>query len=176
MTMPQLELDTLRFYLAGQTDTAMHLHEMMLGNAVGVLIGPARRAGDGKRVLLPASALRPVGYTDEEAMLPPTLRGFGGTRLLQEYFAFPERFLFVDIEGVRAALNAISGNVAEVIVLFAQPGSGLDGAVSAVNFALHCVPAINLFPKRADPHPGHRRQLRIPRRAGPHRAAGLRGL
>jgi type VI secretion system protein ImpG len=40
--------------------------------------------------------------------------------------------------------------VVEVIVLFAQPGIGMDGAVTAANFALHCVPAINLFPKRAD--------------------------
>lgn len=150
MAMAQLELDSLRFYLGGQTDTAMHLHELMLGNAVGVLIGPPGKAGDGKRVLLPASALQPVGYTDEEAMLPPTLRGFAGTRLLQEYLAFPERFLFVDIQGVRTALNAIAGSSVEVIVLFAQPGAGLDGAVSAANFALHCVPAINLFPKRAD--------------------------
>ncbi len=150
MTLAQLELDTLRFYLSGQTDTAMHLHELLLSNAVGVLIGPPGRAGDGKRVLLPASALQPVGYTDEEAMLPPTLRGFAGTRLLQEYFAFPERFLFVDLQDVRRAVNAISGSVVEITVLFAQPGNGLDGAVSASNFVMNCVPAINLFPKRAD--------------------------
>ena len=150
MTMAQLEVDSLRFYLGGQTDTAMHLHELLLSGAVGVLIGPPGRAGDGKRVLLPASALQPVGYADDEAMLPTTLRGFAGTRLLQEYFAFPERFLFIDIEGMRPALNAIAGSAVEVIVLLAQPGTGLDGAVSAANFALHCVPAINLFPKRAD--------------------------
>lgn len=153
MTMAQLEIDTLRFYLGGQTETAMQLHELMLSKAVGVLIGPgsaSSRMGESKRVLLPAAALQPVGYTDDEAMLPPTLRGFAGTRLLQEYFAFPERFLFVDIEGVRPALNAVPGSLVEVIVLFSQPGTGLDGAVSAANFALHCVPAINLFPKRAD--------------------------
>lgn len=150
MSMAQLELDRLRFYLGGQTDTAMHLHELALSNTVGVLIGPPGRAGDGKRQLLPASALQPVGYADDEAMLPVTLRGFGGARTLQEYFAFPERFLFLDIEGVQPALAAIAGPVVEITLLFAQPGSGMDGAVSAANFALHCVPAINLFPKRAD--------------------------
>ena len=150
MNMAQLELNRLRLYLGGQTDTAMHLHELLLSNAVGVLVGAPSRAPDAKRQLLPASALRPVGYSDDEAMLPTTLRGFAGTRLLQEYFAFPERFLFLDIEGIRPALNAINGNVVEIIVLLAQPGQGLDGAVSAANFLLHCVPAINLFPKRAD--------------------------
>lgn len=150
MALAQLELDTLRFYLAGQNDIAMQLHELMLASAVGVLVGAPGRAGDGKRMLLPASALRPVGYADDEAMLPPTLRGFAGTRVLQEYFAFPERFLFVDLEGVRSALNAIDGSAVEITVLFAQPGTGLEGTVSAANFALNCVPAINLFPKRAD--------------------------
>ncbi|WP_077035851.1 type VI secretion system baseplate subunit TssF [Pelomonas sp. KK5] len=150
MSMAQLQLDRVRLYLGGQTETAMQLHELMLAHAVGVLVGPPGRAGDGKRQLLPASALQPVGYTDEEAMLPATLRGFAGTRLLQEYFAFPERFLFVDIEGLRPALQAVPGQVVEIIVLLAQPGHGMDGAVSAADFLLNCVPAINLFPKRAD--------------------------
>ena len=150
MSIAQLEVDRLRFYLGGQTDTAMQLLELLLANAVGVLVGPPGRAGDGKRVLLPADALQPVGYADEEAMLPATLRGFGGTRLLQEYFAFPERFLFFDVEGLRPTLQGIAGQAIELIVLLAQPGHGMDGAVSAANFQLNCVPAINLFPKRAD--------------------------
>lgn len=150
MSMAHLELDTLRFYLAGQTETAMQLQELMLSHAIGVLIGAPSRSADAPRKLLPASCLQPVGYADDEAMLPTTLRGFAGTRLLQEYFAFPERFLFLDVKGVRSALSGISGNTVEVIVLLDQQGRGLDGAVSAANFLLHCVPAINLFPKRAD--------------------------
>ena len=150
MSLAQLELDTLSFYLAGQTDTAMLLHELALSRTLGVLIGAPGRAGDGSRQFLPASTLTPVGYADAEAMLPVSLRGFAGTRLLQEYFAFPERFLFLNVNGVRKALNAIAGQAVEIILLFSQPGPGLEGAVSAANFALHCVPAINLFPKRAD--------------------------
>ncbi|MBT9500368.1 MAG: type VI secretion system baseplate subunit TssF [Burkholderiaceae bacterium] len=148
MTIDKLELDTLRFYLGGQTDIAMHLHEMALSSAVGVLVGAPGRAAT--RQFLPASSITPVGYRDDEAMLPVTLRGFAGTRVLQEYFAFPERFLFLDIAGLRKAFAATAGNTVEIIILFSQQGQGLDGAVSPENFALHCVPAINLFPKRAD--------------------------
>ena len=150
MSLATLELDTLSFYLAGQTETAMLLHELALSRTVGVLIGPPGRAGDGLREFLPATALAPVGYADTEAMLPISLRGFAGTRLLQEYFAFPERFLFLNLNGVREALKGIAGPAVEITVLFSQPGPGLEGAVSAANFALHCVPAVNLFPKRAD--------------------------
>jgi len=148
MTIDKLELDTLRFYLGGQTDIAMHLHEMALSSAVGVLVGAPGRAAT--RQFLPASNITPVGYRDDEAMLPVTLRGFAGTRVLQEYFAFPERFLFLDIAGLRKAFAATAGNTVEIIILFSQQGQGLDGAVTPENFALHCVPAINLFPKRAD--------------------------
>ena len=150
MNADKLELDTLRFYLGGQTDIAMQLHEMALAHCVGVLVGPPGKAGEAHRTLLPASALAAVGHADDEAMLPVTLRGFAGTRVLQEYFAFPERFLFLDLQQLRPALQRIQGGAIEIVLLFSQPGQGLDGAVTAANFSLHCVPAINLFPKRAD--------------------------
>ena len=150
MSIDKLEIDTLRLYLGGQTEVAMQLHELALASAVGVLVGPPGRAGDGLRQFLPATAITPVGYADDEAMLPTTLRGLSGMRLLQEYFAFPERFLFIDLNGLRPALSAIKGQTLEIVLLFSRPGQGLDGAVSADNFCLHCVPVINLFPKRAD--------------------------
>lgn len=150
MSIDKLDLDTLRFYLGGQVDIAMHLHELALSSLVGVLIGPPGRAGDGKRQLLPAAAVSAVGYDDDEAMLPATLRGFSGLRVLQETLSFPQRFLFLDLAGVRPALSAINGRAVEIILLLSQQGQGLDGTVTPEHFSLHCVPAINLFPKRAD--------------------------
>jgi type VI secretion system protein ImpG len=150
MTIAQLATDSLRFYVAGQADTAMRLYELMMSSTVGVLVGAPGREGNGKRRLLPKHALAPVGYHDDEAMLPVTLRGLSGTRLLQEHFAFPERFLFVDVCGLREALASVPGNMVEFTLLFSRAGHQLDGAVSAANFALNCVPAINLFPKRSD--------------------------
>ena len=150
MTIGQLTVDRLRFYLAGQTDTAMRLHELLMSSTVGILVGAPGREGDGRRCFLPPRAVAPVGYDDADAMLPITLRGLSGTRLLQEHFAFPERFLFFDLLGLREALAGIAGNVLELTLLFSRPGQSLDGAVSAANFALNCVPAINLFPKRTD--------------------------
>lgn len=150
MSLDRLRLDTLRFYLGGQTDTAVQLHELALARSVGVLVGPPGGAGDGRRRWLPPSCIQPVGQDDDEAMLPATLRGFAGNRLIQEYFAFPERFLFLDIQGLRPVLRGMPGDTLEIVLLFEETGRGLDGAVDATNFALHCVPAVNLFPKRAE--------------------------
>lgn len=149
-SVDQLVLNQFRFYLGGLTDIGFKLQEMIIGASCGVLIGPPGRAGEGKRVWLEPESIHEVGYGDDEAMLPVTQRGLSGVRLMQEYFAFPQRFMFFDIKGVQAALSACTGQEVEIVILFSRQGEGLEGVVDAGNFALHCVPAINLFPKRAD--------------------------
>ena len=51
--------------------------------------------------LLSASqSLRAVGFEEDEAVLPYPRRSFAGYRLLQEYFTFPEKFLFFELTGL----------------------------------------------------------------------------
>jgi type VI secretion system protein ImpG len=150
MTFSQLKLGSLRFYLGGLTDVALRLHELIVGCCVGVLAGPAARGGEANRQFLAASQVRGAGFGDEEAMLPVTLRGLAGTRLMQEYFAFSQRFLFVDVGGLGAAFAKTTGNAFEIVLLFNRYVAPLEGAVEPDNFQLHCVPAINLFERRAD--------------------------
>jgi type VI secretion system protein ImpG len=154
MSFAKLKVAALRFYLGGLPDVARQLHELLLGSCAGLLVGaPAARgvgASDHPRQFLTAASVKPVGYTDEEALLPVTLRGLSGTRLMQEYFAFAQRFLFIDIDNLAPALAKISGNACEIELLFTRYVAPLEGAVEADNFLLHCVPAINLFDRRAE--------------------------
>jgi type VI secretion system protein ImpG len=148
MPLARLEADELRFFLGGQPDVAKRLHELLTTSLVGVLAGAPGRPET--RRLLAAEAVQPVGFDDADAMLPAQLRMMSGLRLLQEYFAFPQRFLFFDLKGIGQLLPALPGAEIELQFLFSSPGVELDGVVEAANFSLHCVPAINLFPKRAD--------------------------
>jgi type VI secretion system protein ImpG len=91
-----------------------------------------------------------VGFEDDQALLPQSLPGLAGYRLLQEYFAFPQRFLFCDIEGLGPALAAHGETEAEIVVLFSRHDPALLQAVDATSLALHCVPAINLLERRCD--------------------------
>ncbi len=150
MNLNQLTFDSLRFYLGGLPDAALQLHELLSGAVVGVLVGPPGRGAEAGRVFLDRSHVRPVGYDDADAMLPVTLRGMSGNRLLQEYFAFPQRFLFFDFDGLQPAFARSKGTQLEIVVLFSRYISALEGAVEAANFQLHCAPAINLFERRAD--------------------------
>ncbi|MGZ5251042.1 MAG: type VI secretion system baseplate subunit TssF, partial [Caldimonas sp.] len=150
MAFSQLKLGTLRFFIGGLPDVALRLHELIVGSTVGVLAGAAGRGAENGRLFLAASNVRAAGFGDEEAMLPVTLRGLAGTRLMQEYFAFAQRFLFVDIGGLGAAFAKTAGNSFEIALLFDRYVAPLEGAVEPENFQLHCVPAINLFERRAD--------------------------
>ena len=146
----QCKLDSLRFYLGGLVDVAFRLHELILGACVGVLVGAPSRSADSPRRYLRPDAVRPVGTADADAMLPVTLRGLSGTRLMQEYFAFAQRFLFVDVAGLAPAFAQCTGNQCEIVLLFNRYVAALEGSGEPDNFALHCTPAVNLFERRAE--------------------------
>jgi len=96
--------------------------------------------------------LAPVGYEEHEALLHYPLGSFGGFRLLQEYFALPEKFMFVDIEGVWAALNRTSAEAhGSRFNLRFQLRVDANLAPTTEHVRLSCTPAVNLFEHTADP-------------------------
>ncbi|ARN20675.1 type VI secretion system baseplate subunit TssF [Piscinibacter gummiphilus] len=144
----QLGLDRLPLYISAPDDVAFRLHELLLGATHGTWIGhPSRGALQG---FSDGSSVQPVGYEDDQALLPETVRGFSGYRLLQEYAAMPHRFLFVELTDLRRRLAKVDASEVEVVVLFNRGEAALESLVDAQSFALYCTPAINLFPKRLD--------------------------
>ncbi|MCX7514322.1 type VI secretion system baseplate subunit TssF [Frateuria sp. STR12] len=145
----QLAMDELPVFLAGADELPKRLYEQLLGNTAGVAIR-AKNSEGMACTWLEAASIRPKGFADEESMIPYSGRSFSGYRLLQEYFACPERYLFAVFTGLRQALARAQGNEFEIVVLFDRSVSRLHNAVDAGNFRLFCTPAINLFPRRAD--------------------------
>lgn len=144
----RLALNDLRLFCSANDDVAYRLHELVCGHAIGGLVMPV--GGTAAPQFLPADAVRAVGFDDEHALLPVTLTGFAGYRLLQEYFAFPQRFLFFDLVGLGDALRAVGGQEIEIVLLFGKGDAGLQQMVDQQALALNCVPAINLFEQRCD--------------------------
>jgi len=145
----QIALDSLRVHCAGIDDVAYRLHELICGHALGVFVLPARRPAAWHEAL-DGECIEPAGFDDDEALLPQSLRGFEGYRVLQEYFAFPQRFLFFDLNHIGDALRAHEGDEVDIVVLFSRADNALLQAVDASSLALNCVPAINLLDKRCD--------------------------
>jgi type VI secretion system protein ImpG len=149
LTFGQTAIDRLCFYVAGRDDVANKLCELCLGTGLGVLVRPSKGTARWNQ-FLPAATIRPVGFADAEALLPVTLRTFQGYRLLQEYFAFPERYRFFELTGLAQAVRRADVDEIELVILFGRGDPTFESVVDASNFALFCTPAINLFPKRAD--------------------------
>jgi type VI secretion system protein ImpG len=142
----ETSIDRLCFYLGGRDDVANRLLEACLGAGLGVLVRSLRGNAQDSSVL-PASTIRPVGFADDEALLPVSLRSFQGYRLLQEYFAFPQRYRFIELTGLAPSLRRVGGTEAELVILFGRGEPSLDGVMDASNLQLFCTPAINLFDK-----------------------------
>ena len=90
----------LRFFLKGQPQHVYRLYELMFNDTLGVAVVGGGQATAAPIVLGRRSALRPVGFERDEGMLPYPARSFLGYRLLTEFFAFPQKFLFFDLAGL----------------------------------------------------------------------------
>lgn len=142
----QTSIDRLCFYLGGRDDVANKLLELVLATGLGVLVRPVGgRSQD--FTLLPASTIRPVGFEDDEALLPLSLRSFQGYRLLQEYFALPQRYRFIEFTGMASSLRRAGGGEVEIVILLGRGEPTLESVMDASNLQLFCTPAINLFDK-----------------------------
>jgi type VI secretion system protein ImpG len=145
----------LRFYLHGESGLIHNLYELVCNQCAGIVVrDPASRQ---RQIRLPADALRPVGFDpQEEGVLPYPRRSFLGYRLLQEYFAFPEKFFFLDLGGLEQLGAAGFRDRAEILLLIsrferADRQQALEVGVSAKTLRLNCCPVINLFPHTAEP-------------------------
>lgn len=149
LSFDAIEMDDLVVHFAGDSGIAARLHEAVISSAVGAVVAPA--VGRPKWVhFIPGSEVRRVGYSDEEALLPPPQRSFRGYRLLREYSAFPARYLFAEVGGLRRGFARSKEREIDVYILLGRIENSLENLVDLSNFALFCTPAINLFPKRAD--------------------------
>ncbi len=149
IAMNKLAMDDLSLFISGSEHLPMTLYEQILADTRAVVVRPSKSNPDWQHVL-EADQVTAMGFTPQEALLPAVARSFQGYRMLQEYFAFPQRYLFVRVAGLRKALEQAEEDRIELIFALNKSTEVLDGRVSRSNFALHCVPAINLFPKVTD--------------------------
>jgi type VI secretion system protein ImpG len=150
--LEEVRPDPLRLYLAGDVPAASLLLLWLLRHVRAVELeipdGP-RRA---KRYALPErpTPVRAVGFSEDEGLLPYPPHAFLGFRLLQEYFALPQKFLFVDVVGIPALKSLGVTTGFEVVFHFGErPPDSLR--VDPEHLRLHCTPAVNLRAMSADP-------------------------
>lgn len=147
----ELTLDSLLFHLQGDDALTAVLYEQLLNRATRVEVHSAQP--DDRRLLgtlSPEQALSPVGFADDESLLPYPPQSSKAYRLLTELFSFPQKFSFVDVRGLNETLKEAAGQI-DLVIYLSEADERLAGEVNAETFRLGCTPVVNLFEKVCEP-------------------------
>jgi len=144
----------LRLFADGEASARAALIDALFLRCAAAWVQPD---GDQAWLPLPRVPLRLAGLADEDAMLPYPARSHPAPRLLTEYFCYPEKFHFIDVD--LAALQGLLPPRCRGFTLhLALTGIGADSdtarllaGLDARNLLPGCTPVINLFPKAGAP-------------------------
>lgn len=144
---------TLRLYLDGDATLCATLRDALFLNGVFAVV----ELDGSKRRHLSRYPVKPVGFDDGEALFPHRASEHAGHRLLVEYFAFPEKFNFVDLnldEAITACLPGCRELTIQLVLRDIEPTSNTAATLQRLtpaNMRLGCTPVINLFSHSASP-------------------------
>ena len=145
-----LQLGRLRLFLHGDPATSYALYYHLSRHVLEARVVAGPQPVDSADVPFRPLDVEAAGFAEEDALLPYPTGVFPGYRLLQEYFALPEKFLFFDLVGLDAATGIFDGEKFTVDIRFnrALPPSLRP---SRDEIRLYCTPIVNLFPNDGDP-------------------------
>ena len=148
-----LKLSTLRLFLDGEPSLCAALRDALLVRPLAAYA----QAGNGRWVELPGIPLRAAGFDADDALIDFPARSHAAYRLLTEYFCYPEKFNFVDLD-LGALTAALPLGARSITLHLALGGIRSDsnlartlGPLAANNVLTGCTPVINLFKQRGDP-------------------------
>lgn len=162
----------LRFYLDGEPSQISVLRETLCHRVQGIMTETQpHQPWHGPETSLSGAAPKPTlaGFAEDEALIEFDARSHPAYRLLTEYFAFPDKFNFVDVpipmpsavltaSAVSVGQDAGSAGRRSLTVHLLLSGVRADSdesrlleTLNAHNLRLGCSPVINLFKQPADP-------------------------
>jgi type VI secretion system protein ImpG len=154
VTVAQLGLGKLRVFIDGEPSFCAALRDALFTRAVAAYV---EADGNGRWLQLQKIPVAAVGFEEDEALIDFSARSHTAYRLLTEYFCFPEKFNFFDID-----LNMVGGvlpaGCKEFTLHLALSGMRTDSnlarmlaTLSTNNVLLGCTPVVNLFRQRGEP-------------------------
>lgn len=155
LTLDQMQLGPLRFHLLGDGPLTSPLYDLLFQHALGVSVRSPARPGAALDFTA-GEAIAPVGFGEGDALWPYPPNVFPGYRLLAEYFAYPAKFLFVDLLSAplwRRVRELGPARHLDVVVFLGRSHARLEHLLNEGHFRLGCTPVVNLFEQTAEPIP-----------------------
>ncbi|WP_028208510.1 type VI secretion system baseplate subunit TssF [Paraburkholderia nodosa] len=149
-----LPIERLRVRLTGSPVTSAALYDLLGAHSAATWLQTPEGTLHAQRGL-PS----PVGFDEENALLPLEDGAHPACRLLVEYFAFPEKFAFFDLP-FKPPADALD-SVDLVIGFTAAPRGRFT--LHTHDIQLGCAPALNLFARTSEPlrPDGTAREMRV---------------
>ncbi len=155
-SLEECDIRTVRIFLHGNRFDTFALYDKLLLHRldVGLFNPDSEICNENAPVALGKNAIRPIGLSPEEFVLPQSLYALPAYQLVQEYFAFPERFLFLELTmNLMEHLQELTRNAPlrklDLLIPLNWTPDGID--VAPEMFRLHTTPVVNLFPKISEP-------------------------
>lgn len=154
LPLEAMPLDALRLFVDGESSQVEQIREALLSRALAVAL---EIPGQHRWHPLDKGFAQPVGFGLDEELFDYDARSHLAYRLLSEFFAFPEKFNFVDLDfaSLRKLLPAGTHRCSLHFVLGSEQNDSRDARLlermNAANLLTHCTPVVNLFVQRADP-------------------------
>jgi type VI secretion system protein ImpG len=148
-----IKLDTLRAHLHGEQSFVAALLDCLFINQMAAYV-EADRSGRWKA--LRTVPVTQAGFDEADSLIDYPAKAHPAYRLLTEYFAFPEKFNFVDFD--LGAMTRATGRCQRLtlhIVLKEMRSDShvarLMESLTATHFRLFCTPVVNLFKQHGEP-------------------------
>lgn len=156
--LSSLDLSELQFYIHGETQITYLLYEILMSE--GTAIAFVDNDDQKNPHWLDKRDFYPMGFTLNEAILPQDPRTLNGYRILSEFFALPQKFLFFKLLNL-PKINEDSTFIDLYFYIKTKPPMILF-QISAEQFQLGCTPIVNLFPKNLEPLEIRQQQYEYP--------------
>jgi len=138
---------SLRLFLGDDYPAACDLYLLLMRYLKRIII---TSHDNGAAIEISPCCLKPVGFAADETMLTKETGFHSGHLILQEYFLFHDKFLFMDLSGLEACRTLGGGSSFEIdFELTACPL--VVPQVTEKSFVLFATPVINLFAHQAKP-------------------------
>jgi type VI secretion system protein ImpG len=154
LALHSFSLPKLRVFIDGEPSFCAALRDTLFMRCIDAYVEGER---DGHWVKLDTIPLSPAGFEDDESLIDFPARSHTAYRLLTEYFCFPEKFNFFDIDlgALTAVLPPHTRTLTLHLVLSGiRSDSNLArmlGTLGTNNVVLGCTPVVNLFRQRGEP-------------------------
>ncbi|QKY03266.1 type VI secretion system baseplate subunit TssF [Janthinobacterium lividum] len=154
ISLAQLGVKKLRVFIDGEPSFCAALRDALFMRTLKAYVEADDSGRWSALAQIPVSA---AGYAEDDALIPFSARSHPAYRLLTEYFCFPEKFNFFDID-LAALCAPLPSGCRRITLHLALAGLRTDsntarmlGTMLTNNLLLGCTPVVNLFRLRGEP-------------------------